>query len=77
MTLHPYEWVDRLNTCPRNDELQAGRLNCFDTLLNNMVAILVLDALQHIAIQLLDDKLLLVQWYGLQGLLDDSSAVHL
>ena len=59
------------------DELQGGWLHCFDTFLDHMVAILVLDTLQHIPIQLLDDELLLVQWDGLQGLLDDSAAVHL
>lgn len=59
------------------NELEAGRFHSFNALLDHMVAILVLHTFQNIAIQLLNDQLLLVKGDGFEGLLDNSAAVHL
>ena len=42
-----------------------------------MVAILVLDTFEHIAVKFLYDQLLLIQRDGFEGLLDHPAAVHL
>ena len=60
-----------------DDELQAGRIDSFDTFLDDMVAILVFDALEHVAFQFGYDQFLLIQWDTLQGLLDHPTAIHL
>ena len=60
-----------------DNELEAGRFHSFNALLDHMVAILVLHTFQNIAIQLLDDQLLLVKGDGFEGLLDNPASIHL
>ena len=64
--------AEHLATEGIDDELEAGRLQCLNTFLNHMVTILVLHTLQLVAVRLLDDQLLLLQWNRLQSLLDDT-----
>ena len=60
-----------------NDELEALWLDGLDALLNNVVPVLVFDALDDATLQLGDDKLLLVQGDALKRLLDHTATVHL
>ena len=60
-----------------DDELETGRLHGFYALLDHVVAVLILDALENALLQFSYDPLLLVQGDALQGFLDHSAAVHL
>lgn len=60
-----------------DDELQLERVHALDALLHDVVAVLVLDALQHVAVELAHDLLLLLRRDGLERLLDHATAVHL
>ena len=40
-----------------NDELEVKRIDALDALLDDVVAVLVLDALEHVALQFGDDEL--------------------
>ena len=60
-----------------DDELQPGRRDTLYALLHDVVAVLVLDALEDVALQLVQDDLLLLGRDRLQGLLDHPAAVHL
>lgn len=56
------------------DKRQArGTLDCT----HHVVSVLVLDALEHVSVQLAHHLLLLLGGDGLQRLLDDAAAVHL
>lgn len=59
------------------DELQRSRLDAFDALLNDVIPVLILDALQDMPVQFAHDLLLLLRADRLQCLLYDSAAVHL
>ena len=61
----------------RDDEVEVCRVDALDALLDDVVAVLVFDALQDVALQLGDDDLLLIPGNALQGLLDHPTAVHL
>lgn len=65
----PLEGVD--------DELQRMRLHALDALLHHVVAILVLDALEHVSVQFAHHLLLLLCRDGLQRFLDHAAPVHL
>lgn len=39
-----------------HDELQVLRAHCFDHFLNDVIAVLVLDAFDHVAFQFLDQR---------------------
>ena len=60
-----------------NDELEKPGVHALDALLDHVVAVLVLDALEDVALELGDDDLLLVHAYRLQRLLDHPTPVHL
>lgn len=60
-----------------DDELQRVRLYALDALLDNVIPVLILDALQHVAVQLADNLLLVLGRDGLQSFLDHTAAVHL
>ena len=60
-----------------DDEVEVGRVDALDALLDHVVAVLVLDALEHVSLQLGNDDLLLRARDALQGLLDHSAPVHL
>ena len=73
----PYRKIFYLSFERLDDELETGRLHGFYALLDHVVAVLILDALQDAFLQLGDDPLLLLQGDALQGLLDHPAAVHL
>ena len=60
-----------------NDKLNLLRGDPLDALLDDMIAILVLDAAEDVAVELFDHSDLMVKVDLLQGLLDDPAAVHL
>ncbi len=60
-----------------DDELEIGRLHALDALLDDVIAVLILDALEDVALEFGDDQLLLIEGDALQGLLDHTTAVHL
>ena len=55
----------------------SGRLDAFNTLLDDMVAVLILDAAHDVALDLLGNHTLLLQGQHFQGFLNDSTAIHL
>ena len=55
----------------------SGRLNALDALLDDVVAILVLDAAHDVALDLLGNHPLLLQGQHFQGFLNDSATIHL
>ena len=65
----------------RHDEVNGLGIAAFDTLLNNVISVLILDTLDDVALELarhLDEKAhLILVAYRLQRLLDDPTAVHL
>ena len=60
-----------------NDKLEALRGDSLDTLLDDMVAILVFDALEHISLQFGNYELLLIQRDTFQRFLNHPAAIHL
>ena len=60
-----------------NDKLEALRGDSLDTLLDDMVAILVFDALEHISLQFGNYELLLIQRDTFQRFLNHPTAIHL
>lgn len=60
-----------------DNELQGVRVNTLDALLHDMVAVLILDTLENVAIQLSHYLHLLIPRYGFQSLLYHTTAVHL
>lgn len=60
-----------------HDELDEMRWYFLDALLDDVVAVLVLDALHYIALEFLDELSLLVYLNNLKCLLDHSASVHL
>lgn len=53
------------------------RFDTFNTFLDNVISVLILDALKNIALKLSDDNLLLLERNALQSLLDDPTSIHL
>jgi hypothetical protein len=70
-------YVSHLSLEGVNDKLKTRRINGLDALLDDVVSVLILNALEHGLLQLGDNPLLLLQWDALQGLLDHATAVHL
>lgn len=60
-----------------DDELKSPRLHALDTLLDYVIAILILDAFQYVTVELANDFLLLLRPDGFQGFLNNPTAVHL
>jgi hypothetical protein len=60
-----------------DDEREGVRVDALDALLHHVVAVLVLDALEHVAVEFGDDLVLLLRRDGLERLLDHAAAVHL
>lgn len=58
-------------------ELQCTRLNAFNAFLHNVVAVLIFDAFEHVAIQFTYNILLLFGWNTFECLLNNTTAVHL
>ena len=60
-----------------DDELDIVRRNSLNCLLNNVVTVLVSNALQHMILQLFDHRGLLVGEDMLEGLLNNTATIHL
>mmetsp|Transcript_17494 Transcript_17494/g.47927 ORF Transcript_17494/g.47927 Transcript_17494/m.47927 type:complete len:212 (+) Transcript_17494:516-1151(+) len=60
-----------------HDEVDPVRGQPLDTLLDHVVPMLILDALNHVAFELTDEQHLLLDRHGVQRFLDDAAAVHL
>lgn len=60
-----------------DDELRVGNRNGLNDLLDDVVAVLILDALHYVAFKLLDEARLLFAGDNLEGLLHDTATVHL
>lgn len=60
-----------------DDELQGVRVDTLDTLLDDMVTVLVLNAFENMTVQLPYDFHLLFSADALQRFLNDPAAVHL
>lgn len=75
--LHKLTNLSYLSLESIDNELQCVRVNTLDALLDNMVAVLILDTLENVAIQLSHYLHLLISRYGLQSLLYHTTAIHL
>ena len=60
-----------------DDELDMLRRHTFDSLLNDMIAILIFHAFEHVGFELFDHSGLLVGQDMLEGLLHNPATVHL